>query len=770
MEVDPRKRFAGQLSDLRALAGAPSLSAVAACVPTVLSRSSLSTLLRGEFTRAPRWEVVWAFVAACRTLGADQHGNLPHTLADLTAERIWRDRHRAVVQVLEMHKASTDTTEADTTAALPARTSPSGHPAPTMASVDNTMRAGWAGSVVQAGTVTGDIHQHQHHHHSSGRPVLALPHRAGTVPLRAGAFQDRDDARRVTGVVDQGDTVVLTSDGPVTTSVLSGLGGVGKTQLAVDYAERLWTTGDVALLVWITADSLEAIVSGYARLAADLTGVEDHEPEDGAQRLLDWLAATPQRWLVVLDDLQSPRDLHGLWPPTTPTGRVVVTTRRRDAALRGHRRQLVEIGVFTQPEANAYLHAAFADHPRLLNGAGELARELGLLPLALAQAAAYMLDRGLSCADYLVRLRDRQRRLASLLPDVEGLPDQHRATVAATWSLSIERADQLRPVGVARPLLELASVLDPNGIPTAVFGAAATLEMLAERAGHAVNGEDAWDGVAGLHRLSLITLDPSSPSRAVRVHALVQRATRDSLAGDGVSVLARVAADALVQVWPEVERDTQLAQVLRANADAVATAGGEHLWADDAHDVLWRPADSLGESGLVAEAAVYLQRLHATAIRCLGPDHPTTLNTRHNIAYWRGLAGNAAGAVTAFEELLVDRLRVLGPDHPRTLNTRSNIAYWRGHAGDATGVLTTLQEVLTDELRILGQDHPQTVDTRHGIANWRGLAGNAAGAVTAFEELLVDRLRVLGPDHPDTLSTRHNIARWQKQLSNGTST
>ncbi|MEU3645216.1 NB-ARC domain-containing protein, partial [Lentzea sp. NPDC034063] len=646
MEVDPQKQFAAQLSELRMLAGAPSLSAVAGCAPGVLSRSSLSTLLRGEFIRAPRWEVVWAFVATCCSLGADQHGNLPHTLADLTAERVWRDRHRALVQVLEMRKASADTTEADTLAESSASTAPSGQAAPAGVGVDNTVCARWAGSVVQAGTVTGGIHQH---HYAAGRPVVALPYRAGTVPPRAAAFQDRDAIRRVAGIVDRGDTAVLTSDGPARISVLSGLGGVGKTQLAVDYAEHLWAIGEVALSVWITADSREAIVSGYARLAVDLTGAEDPQPEHGAQRLLAWLAAASQHWLVVLDDLQSPRDLDGLWPPTTSTGRVVVTTRRRDAALRGHRRQLVEIDVFTEPEANAYLYAVLADHPHLLAGAAELARELGLLPLVLAQAAAYIMDRGLSCADYRERWADRQRRLSSLLPDVEGLPDQHRSTAAATWSLSVERADQLRPVGVARPLLELSSVLDPNGIPAAVFGATATLEMLAQRVGHVVSGEQAWEGVACLHRLSLVTRDSSSPSQAVRVHALVQRATRDSVTGDGVPVLAQIAADALVQVWAEVKRDTQLAQVLRANADAVATAGGEHLWADGAHDVLSRVGSSLGESGLFAEAAAYFRRLQATATGCLGPDHPDTLTIRHKAARWRGEPGDAAGAVIAFE-------------------------------------------------------------------------------------------------------------------------
>jgi hypothetical protein len=129
-----------------------------------------------------------------------------------------------------------------------------------------------------------------------------------------------------------------------------------------------------------------------------------------------------------------------------------------DAALHGHGRRVIEVPVFTPVEADAYLTAALADQPHLREGAVNLAAAVGYLPLALAQAVAYMVDRGLSCADYSQRLTDRRRRLASLVPELDGLPDEHRATVAATWSLSVEQANQLQPAGVAGPLLEVASL------------------------------------------------------------------------------------------------------------------------------------------------------------------------------------------------------------------------------------------------------------------------------------------------------------------------
>ncbi|WP_147397327.1 hypothetical protein [Amycolatopsis panacis] len=83
---------------------------------------------------------------------------------------------------------------------------------------------------------------------------------------------------------------------------------MGKTQLAAEFSGRARASGEVDLLVWVAASSREAIVSAHARLAADVTGMEDPAPEQGAARLLQWLAANNRRWLVVIEDVQRPSD------------------------------------------------------------------------------------------------------------------------------------------------------------------------------------------------------------------------------------------------------------------------------------------------------------------------------------------------------------------------------------------------------------------------------------------------------------------------------
>ncbi|MCA1279454.1 tetratricopeptide repeat protein [Saccharopolyspora sp. 7B] len=478
-------------------------------------------------------------------------------------------------------------------------------------------------------------------------------------------------------------------------------------------------------------------MSSYATAATKIGLTRGDGDEDRAsQRFLEWLAETDRPWLIVLDDLHDPGDLRDLWPPQRFIGRVVVTTHRQDASLAAHHRHLIKVGLFTSSEAVGYIRAKLTDRPELAEGAAELADDLGYLPLALAQATAYLLDRNLTCADYRRRLADRRRQLAQLLPETGSLPDDHQDTVAATWSLSLDWANQLSPAGLARPLLQLAAVLDPNGIPGDVFTTAAVQAHLADALEDpgAVEADRVADALQNLRRLSLADIDHTDRYRTVRVHALVQRATRETFPEDHSATLAH-AADALLEIWPEIERDTAQSQALRANTDHLHTHTVAHLWHPDAHSVLFRAGSSLGETGLVAHAATYFHHLHDQTHHTLGPDHLDTLTTRNNLASWQGEAGDPTGAAHAFEELLTDYTRILGPDHPDTLGTRNNLASWQGRAGDPTGAAHAFEELLTDYTRILGPDHPDTLTTRNNLAFWRGEAGDPTGAAHATEEL-----------------------------------
>ncbi|MGK5559154.1 tetratricopeptide repeat protein, partial [Actinomadura kijaniata] len=271
----------------------------------------------------------------------------------------------------------------------------------------------------------------------------------------------------------------------------------------------------------MTASDTAAVVAAYAQAATDLRlpGCTGEDPQADARRFLAWTRQTDRDWLVVLDDIQDPADVAGWWPPADAGGRVLATTRRRDAALAGHGRRVVDVDIYTPDEARSYLTGQLTRPGHTAPDPGDVdgvAADLGYLPLALAQAAAYMIDAAISCADYRALLADRTRTLADLAPDA--LPDDHQQIVAATWSLSVERANSARPAGIARPLLELLSVLDPNGIPETVVTSPPALTRL-----HTDDPRRVRDGLRVLHRFSLITHTPTATGR--------KRAERDGRRG-----------------------------------------------------------------------------------------------------------------------------------------------------------------------------------------------------------------------------------------------
>ncbi|MFG1808083.1 tetratricopeptide repeat protein [Streptomyces sp. NPDC049040] len=640
------------------------------------------------------------------------------------------------------------------------------------------MAAATSGGVAAARDI-GQVNQHTHLY-GAVRALARLPHQVGVIPPRAGSFQDRSERARLgRDLTDTGGAAPAQPSG--SDRVLVGMGGVGKTQLAADHARTAWTDGELDLLVWITASSRAAVIAGLARAGTDLLGTDAGDPDAAAAAFLAWLepkAAQPScRWLIVLDDLADPADMAGLWPPAGPTGRVLVTTRRRDAAMTVGGRRRIDVGLFTPADAIAYLATALAEHGRTetREDLAALAEQLGHLPLALSQAAAYMSDTAMTSADYRRLLADRTATLVDAAPDA--LPDGQTRPAAAAWHLSLERADAMRPSGLARPLLHLAAFLDPNGIPETVLTSAPALSHLTghrtpdpaggrpDGAGPPVTAAQAGLALRVLHRLSLIDHTPADTHRAVRVHALVQRTTRDTLTAAQREDSARAAADALLTAWPDIERDTDLTQSLRFNAATLVTHARSALVEPRAHPLLFRHGRSLSQCGQVNAAFRHFEGVAEATRRFLGPDDPDTMAATHELALCQGQAGDAAGARDAFAALLDDRRRVLGPDHPDTLDARSELAFWQAEAGDVIGAVKAFAALLDDRRRVLGPDHRDTLTTRSNLAYTQSETGNAADAVEAFTALLEDRTRVLGADHPDTLMARHQVVFWQARTS-----
>ncbi|GAA3458285.1 NB-ARC domain-containing protein [Saccharothrix longispora] len=621
----------------------------------------------------------------------------------------------------------------------------------------------------------------------------------GRPPSDAAALRDRSALARAV------DDALRAED--VRQVLLTGPGGVGKSQLATAVFHR--ARADV--LVWVGARTRQSVLTGYARAWRALVGAEAGADEEAqADLFLDWLRTTTTPWLVVLDDVDDLAEPAGLWP-AGDAGRSLVTTRRRDAALLRPDVRVVPVGMFDPDEAAAYLSARLSVDPR--HSPAELvalADALGCFPLALSQAAAFLIDSGIGVRGYLDLLADRRQRVADLFPP-SSPADEHDDTVAGTVRLAVERASTL--AANALDVLGLVAVLSPDGIPEAVL----------------LDGGRNLLALRALHRLNLVT-----HVGRVEAHALVQRTVRD-LVPDPAAV-AVAAADALEREWASADPDT--AAALHRNAEVLRAVAGEHLWDGGMHPVLLRlarhlaaigrpaaardvavallaravePRDvvvlrtevarSTGDLGDTTTALADLTGVRALAERELGrtdlatlwarehharflmetgridaalteftaliadgglpASHPLVVEAEDNRTLCLGLAGDVDGARDAATALVTVLRTELGPRHRQTLRALVGLGRWIGETGDAPAAVATYREAVEGLEAVVGRGAHDTFIARHNLAYWRALAGDLDTAIAEFDAAAADAERALGERHPTTLTYRGNLAFWR---------
>ncbi|MFJ9251100.1 tetratricopeptide repeat protein, partial [Streptomyces sp. NPDC101776] len=525
----------------------------------------------------------------------------------------------------------------------------------------------------------------------------------GSVPRLAAAFQPRTEVR------NQAEEARSSGSGVV----LSGPGGVGKSQLTASLARGLRDrerSGEAGLdvLVWAKATDLDQVITIYAEAAEQLQlpGASSDDSTAAARVFVKWLETTGRRWLVVLDDITDPEAIEGWWPDGgNGSSWVLATTRLDSAQLSGQGRTLVRLGLYTPEEARAYLRRRLTDagHPHLHDPdqADELAEELGHLPLALGHAAAYLINKRRTMTDYLTLLRDTRNRLGDLLPANADTEGYGRAVTTAL--ISLEAVDEADSTRLARPLLHLASLMDPVGHPAALWTTPPALHHLStvrppqrrrlRRYCPPVSEEEVRNAMECLRTYALVAQD--TDTAPVRMHALTARAVRETIPPDTLTATARTAADAIYSLWPvQDHEDRELSADLRANTIHLEQHTHPALWQPTTHPCLYQVSSSLTGAGLYQQAIEYDQRTLQRSNDIHGPDHPDTLSARNNLANSYSHAGRLQEALDLREQVLADRERILGPDHPDTLTARNNLANSYSHAGRLQEALDLREQVL----------------------------------------------------------------------------
>ncbi|MEU0184334.1 FxSxx-COOH system tetratricopeptide repeat protein [Streptomyces sp. NPDC006207] len=600
-------------------------------------------------------------------------------------------------------------------------------------------------------------------------PGGGLP-RVWNIPGRNAGFTGRDEALLST-------RVRLTGAGTVAVLAFNGRGGVGKTQLAIEYAHRF--SNEYELAWWINAEDPALIPDQLAALAVETGAAQPDTLMDQTLAALNRELRGRSRWLLVFDNADDPAALRP-YRPDGP-GHVLITSRNP----RWHS-LAAPIGVDTLPrrEAVALLRSRTPD----LNDtdADRIARALDDLPLALVQAAEALT--AFTPDQYQKHLA---RNAAETVDNDAPLDYPH--SLAGQIRLSTQRLTDQDPDAAA--LLNACALLAPDPFPLHVSklpddpGDNAVTRILA-------SPRTVQRVLTALDRHGLARIYAGT----VQVHRLTQAVLRDQLSVDQHAQAADNASRVIEAAYPGDAADPStwprwpdlLPHLLAIDPTDLTTTSARYAACDacwylmergQPHTVLQRLqrlhqawASTLGpyhDDTLVA--ANYLTRAyadtrnHAAARtldedtltrrrRVLGEDHPDTLMTATSLAIRLAALGETEQARTLAEDTLARQCRVLGEDHPSTLMTATSLAIRLAALGETEQARTLAEDTLARQRRVLGEDHPSTLTTAHSLAIRLAALGETEQARALGEDTLARQRRVLGEDHPDTLSTAHNLA------------
>jgi tetratricopeptide (TPR) repeat protein len=539
-------------------------------------------------------------------------------------------------------------------------------------------------------------------------------------------------------------------------AALTGMGGVGKTQIAAHFAHE--HRDEYSAVFWVSSASQETLVSDFAAIASllNLPGKDEKDQALAVAAVKRWLEGS-QNWLLIFDNAGDLATVRGFIPQSAK-GHVLLTTQAQatgdiqaieildmlpeDGAL-----LLLRRAKFVKPDATL---TAARDSDRDI--AVQISTALGGLPLALDQAGAYLEETGCGLASYLDLYRQRR---AELLKRRGGFSPPHPESVATTFALSFEKVAGASHA--AADLLRVCAFLRPEAIPEEIFtqGAAELGPNLGPIALDLLKLDAAC---AEILKYSLVRRD--ADAKTVGIHRLVQGVIQDGLTEEEKHEWAERAVRAVNQAFPSVEF-ANWAQCKRFVPQALASAAlieAYGLEFEGAARLLNQAGHYLYQRARFSEAEPLHQRALAVLEKVLGPEDAHVAASLNSLGVLYRAQGKYAEAGSLHERALAIRKRVLEPGDPDlavSLLNLGDIYRARGKFADAEPLV---RQALTISRKASGPEHPDVGSFLNALALLYHEQGKYAEAEPLYVEALTIRRKALTPDHPHLATSYGNLA------------
>ncbi len=543
---------------------------------------------------------------------------------------------------------------------------------------------------------------------------------------------------------------------------LRGLGGIGKTQIALEYTYR--HALEYSAIFWIDAETIEHVMSSLLRIAELLQLPERQEADQqlvvaAVQR---WLS-THSQWLLIWDNVEDLELLQRLLPPTRQ-GATLITTRHQALGTLARGMDLApmerEEGVLfvlrrakvLEPEATSErMHQLAVSMPAEYAAAEKLVAAMEGMPLALDQAGAYIEETGCSVSAYLERYEQQRARLL----DRRGvLGGDHPHSVTATFLLASKRIE--REQSAAADLLHVCVLLHAEAIPEELFVAGAAY-LGPELASLATDPCQLDQAIAVLRSLSLVQRQPET--RTLSMHRLLQAVLRERMSEPEQAEWLRRVIAALNAVFPDVTHEAWgQCERLLPHVLTVATAIPDCAGDRELAEALQKAADYLCDRARYEQAEPLYQRALRIGKQVWGPAHPQVAYPLCGLAYLFYEQGKYQQAEPLYQRALQIREQVLGPAHPDVAYTleRLGMLYWK--EGEYEQAKLLYQRALYIQEKAKGAEHAEIAHLLNDLAILSVEQGEHEQGELLYQRALSMFERALGANHPDVAMPLNNLA------------